>query len=771
MQSIKQNSNIHKKSLFRVIAVDKKHLLQVMQIVRQVFVFAFGMLSANGTIFGTFTPFAFALTLGMRQSDMLMLAAGAIVQAFLWQTGTQTTAIICTLLAIIAVRWVLPKSFVMSSLAAGLTLVGVNVAFAWSGVVLYGAVFISLVNTAIAIGLAWLIKNHHPEKEKIGTLAFSVIVIIALASLPVQFSWSAIALVSAVGAMLALRGKEKESLFCAIAFAIALPAGSSNFLFAVVGVLLSSVLALCFGSGDKARVAILYLIGGLVSPFVVGAELTSALNASFLYSVLYMGSVASGVLAFLVTPQSLIIREEQEVEQIAKRLQPTQVAAANRLDAVAQSFSDIASTVRNVHDILPRKTEDFNWVVERMQSSLCDNCSKHEQCWGKRYSETITALFELKPILQQTEHVGVENLPLEISYCVYPAALASEMTRAYALYRSACASRVHSESLRAALTEQYGAVADALTGLSSQLGEVGLPEYYKTRRVADFFEELGIEVIECAVTQETLGRMRATITLTHTGFSEKELHGLKEEVTRICNRAMEFPQKLSCRGVTTLIFSEKATLRPVFGKAYKAAKGEVSGDAVQQFCLVNSAEMILCDGMGTGHPAAIDGMLAAELTARLLKVGFTAQTAARLVNVALALKSDEESSATLDLFSIDLYTGKSNIFKAGAVPSFVVQNGKAKTMGAVSLPVGILGEVMGESLSVRLQTGDMAVLVSDGMLLDGSAWIIQQLELSIATRQTPQEIANILVETATLRAKGRAKADDITVAIMKLEKA
>lgn len=71
-----------------------------------------------------------------------------------------------------------------------------------------------------------------------------------------------------------------------------------------------------------------------------------------------------------------------------------------------------------------------------------------------------------------------------------------------------------------------------------------------------------------------------------------------------------------------------------------------------QFCSPAAAQMILCDGMGTGRPAAVDGSLAAELTARLLKAGFTAELAARLVNVALALKSDEESGATLDLISV-----------------------------------------------------------------------------------------------------------------------
>ena len=82
-------------------------------------------------------------------------------------------------------------------------------------------------------------------------------------------------------------------------------------------------------------------------------------------------------------------------------------------------------------------------------------------------------------------------------------------------------------------------------------------------------------------------------------------------------------------------------LRAVFGMAGAAARGSISGDAVQQFCSPAAAQMILCDGMGTGRPAAVDGNLAAELTARLLKAGFTAELAARLVNVALAKQKAE----------------------------------------------------------------------------------------------------------------------------------
>ena len=200
-----------------------------------------------------------------------------------------------------------------------------------------------------------------------------------------------------------------------------------------------------------------------------------------------------------------------------------------------------------------------------------------------------------------------------------------------------------------------------------------------------------------------------------------------------------------------------------------AARGEISGDAVQQFCSAAAAQMILCDGMGTGRPAAVDGNLAAELTARLLKAGFTAELAARLVNVALALKSDEESGATLDLVSVDLYTGTARLFKAGAAPGFLVHGGKARAVGEASLPMGILGGVSGQSRVVHLAAGDYVVLVSDGLLVDGPGWVMQQLELSAAKAEQPDVLAKKLVEAARARAVQRGRPDDITAAVLRLE--
>ena len=353
-------------------------------------------------------------------------------------------------------------------------------------------------------------------------------------------------------------------------------------------------------------------------------------------------------------------------------------AASTRLEAVAQSLSSLAETVNAVYEGLPRRREGFRWVIDNVHDTLCFNCGRRETCWKQEYTATMAGMEALRPLLEQNGSVETAQLPGELSRCIHPAALCAAAGRSFALYRSRKEARIHSEAMRTALTEQYSAVAEALGVLSEQLGRPGDPEPYKSSRVAEFFTGLGAPPQECAVTLDDLGRTHAAVTLPRTRFTPQELAALAGEVGHICRRTLEVPQVLSCKGMTTLLFSERPALRAVFGAASAAARGEVSGDAVQQFCSPTAAQMILCDGMGTGRPAAVDGNLAAELTARLLKAGFTAELAARLVNVALALKSEDESGATLDLISVDLYTGTARLFKAGAAPGFLVHGGRVR---------------------------------------------------------------------------------------------
>lgn len=83
--------------------------------------------------------------------------------------------------------------------------------------------------------------------------------------------------------------------------------------------------------------------------------------------------------------------------------------------------------------------------------------------------------------------------------------------------------------------------------------------------------------------------------------------------------------------------------------------------------------------------------------------------------------------------------------------------------------MGILGGVSGQSRVVHLAAGDLAVLVSDGLLVDGTGWVLKQLELSAAAGDPPDKLAQTLVETARTRAEAAGHPDDITAAVLRLE--
>ena len=383
----------------------------------------------------------------------------------------------------------------------------------------------------------------------------------------------------------------------------------------------------------------------------------------------------------------------------------------------------------------------------------------------------MEGLFDLKKPLEATGRVSVEQLPGQLAGCLHPMELCGCAGQGYAVLCGRRETRLRGQALRSALTEQYSAVAGALARMAEELSQGGTEDPVRARRLAGLFANLGLEPLECRVQLDPLGRLNAQVTVNRTAFSPEEREQLRDEVQHLCRSPLALPQVAHWRTVTTLTFAEQSYYTPVFGLAQRPAQEKFSGDAAQQFCDgFGRAHMLLCDGMGTGGLAAVDGAMAANLTARLVRTGFAGETAARLVNVALNLKSEEESGAALDLLTLDLYTGQARLYKAGAAPTLLYQGGKPRWLGEDGLPVGILGQVRGRELRFGLAAGDFAVLFSDGALADGPEWAAQQLGLCAAAGNTPQEMADILADGAVRRALPGRRRDDVTVAVLRLDK-
>ena len=730
---------------------------------RRLAALAVGFAGGWAVLYGALMPFGLGLTLGFAEDCFASCAAGAALGLLLHGFGAlslRSVCLLCALGAAVAARWLCARRFLPAVLAGCGTLVGAAFCFAVGHSGGAELLLYSGADALLAAALGWALRRLPPERPGFGTLLAGAAVAAALGGVTVWRFSLGVAVCAAVELLLCCKGQVRAALACAGVLGAALCGADPALAPAVAGLSCAAAAAAVLAPGRQTETIAAYA-GGCVTGVLCVQPPGMAFQALF--------SAGAGILTAALLPGSWRAPDAADPAPGQQAERPRITAAAARLEAVAQSLSSLAETVNDVYETLPRRCESYCWVIDNTHDTLCFNCGRREACWKQEYASTREGLEALRPLLEQNGGVETAQLPAQLCRCIHPAALCAAVTRSFALYRSRKEAHIHAEAMRTALTEQYSAVADALGVLGEQLNRPGDPEPYKSGRVSELFSSLGAPPLECTVSLDDLGRTHAAVTLSRTRFAPAELAALAQEVGRICRRTLEIPQVLSCKGMTTLLFHEKPALQVVFGMAGTAARGNVSGDAVQQFCTPAAAQMILCDGMGTGCAAAVDGNVAAELTARLLKAGIPAELAARLVNVALALKSEDESGATLDLIRVDLYTGTARLFKAGAAPGFLVHGGRVRAVGEASLPVGILGSDTGQSRVVHLMAGDYAVLVSDGLLVDGVDWVMKQLELSAAAGDAPEAIAKTLVETARARAQKSGHPDDITAAVLRLE--
>lgn len=729
-----------------------------------------GFSLAAGGVFGGLHPFGLSLVLGVGQSWVQSATAGAALGYLALLDPVDSLRWLAALASALAGRWLFRTTFWPAAAAGCGTLLLVQLMLSMAGLSTPAAAFATLGSAVLAaaggFALAKTAKARPRPSAPLAGQAFplAMLALPALCALPAGPLQPAAAVLAAAGLWLAYRGRVRDCAALCAAGAVMLTAADPDLAFAGLGVTAGCLAAAFLTPGERMGSAAVFL----------GASVLCSLAAPSPKALLgFLASAALGEAAFFALPRRWLAALPGQAEPVAESAARPRVASAvGQLEHVAQALTGIADTVDSVYKTLPKKGESYNWVMDHVAEELCRSCGQRERCWVEHYSDTVDGFLRLKPILEQQGRAALEQLPGQFCRCVHPVELCSAAGRAYTLYRSRRESRVRAQAMRSALTEQYTAMAQALGQMAGQLGQTVAPDEGKTARLSALLASLGLEPLEAQLGYDASGRLRGTVSVSRTTFSDEELTELSKEASAICHRALA-PFVVDHTGpVTTLTLAEKAVYDPVFGLAAHPAKEDACGDAVQQFCdAFGSAHLLLCDGMGVGRPAAIDGALACTLAAKLLKAGFAAESAARLVNVALALKSDEESAATLDLVSVDLYTGRASLFKAGACPTFVVRGGKAEPVEAAGLPVGILSSVVGEGRTLTLHEKELVVLVSDGALVDGPGWICQQLELCAAMGSTPAETARILADMAKGRASRSAHPDDITVAVLALEKA
>lgn len=319
--------------------------------------------------------------------------------------------------------------------------------------------------------------------------------------------------------------------------------------------------------------------------------------------------------------------------------------------------------------------------------------------------------------------------------------------------------------IRMVAADQFFSIADMLADLAAEFDEAESFDGIAAAKLRRLLGEYEIYPKNISAIEDKYGRMRIEILADgrETGFANPSL---QKEISKACGRYFAKCSINHFQHETMVTFTEKPNYYLEAGFAQYSAEGDLCGDTVK---LVNDGRsrhiLIISDGMGKGGRAALDGAMGAGLLAKLLSAGFGFDCALKIVNSALLVKSNDESLATLDCAAVDMFTGRVDLYKAGAPASYLVKSGRVTKCELASMPAGILRGIEFAKRTAVLSRGDSIVLVSDGITDLGTDWLYAMLK---GAEDVPvQELADDILREAIKISEGK-KADDMSVIAARL---
>lgn len=437
-----------------------------------------------------------------------------------------------------------------------------------------------------------------------------------------------------------------------------------------------------------------------------------------------------------------------------------------RLDFASKAVGNVKNDVSKVSEKMKKLySPTFDAVCEGTRNEVCETCGLKMYCYEHKGGVTRDDFARLEEYLESNGTIGERDVEKSfVKNCCKKGEIARSMNANYREYQSALEAQQRITDVRSVVAGQFSGIGDILHDLADEFRNTMRCDNESAQRIISALTSLGAIVEECICLVSNGGRMSVELTLSNK--SEKLSKGeVMREISRCCGRRFDLPTISREGNRIRIAMCEMPVFDVEIGSdQHIAGNGKLCGDCINYFNDgFGKTYALVCDGMGTGGRAAVDGNMAASVMTRLLRAGLSADSCLQIVNSALMVKSEDESLSTVDVTSVDLYTGKTTFKKAGAPVTFVKKNGRVTVREMPSLPAGILNGIKFSTDTVNLTTGDMIVMVSDGVITGDDKW----LEKLIRTwnEGSTQDLAKAVVDEAVKRRKAEREDDVTAVAI------
>lgn len=730
---------------------------------------AVGFIMSRGAVLGNLLPFGISFIAGCSLTYTPAAATGVFLGYFIPAIGSGGFKYIAAAFAVVAVKLLLGGLKRLSSNPIFLSAMAFLASFLTSAVTLSGLNF-NFLNVLCeslfsAMGAFFVCRCFNSFKNAAAGLradelaSLSVLIGMALTGIN-GFTFNGISLGHILGIAVILTAAKYGGIL----------SGS------VSGITVS--FAMCL-SGVSGEIAVVYaftgLIAGVFSSFGKYVQTAVPLVFSLAGSVMSGSPVliaqtvieaALGSALFLAVPRRAGIRLGKLFSAYPRLSTPDGVkrSLSMRLDIAAGALCDVSDTVEQVAAELSKiNSPDFGSVITAVEQDACAGCKLRLHCWESKRDDTLKAVLEMTNAVKSGERSPENAAPEEFKgRCLRVARVANAAYKRYSDYASRIAAENRIDEVRGVVSDQFDGISAMLSELSRELEKDDRFDNSAAEKAAAALKNLDIRVEECSSKTDKFGRMTIEMRVKKDPSLIINKLQVMKMVSVVCERDFDIPSVSENGGEIFIVLNEHAALRVDVGVEQKCASDSaMCGDAYKYFFDGRGHFiMILSDGMGTGGRAAVDGAMASGLMCRLIKAGFGYDCSLRILNSSMLFKSTDESLATVDIASIDLFTGRVELYKAGAAPTLVRRSGRTGKAESTSLPAGILREVSFDKAVVRCKENDIVVLMSDGAVSEGTEWIKDEIEGFEGG--TAEQLSERICEGAKRR-RTDGHEDDITV--------
>ena len=661
---------------------------------------------------------------------------------------------------IAAVYEVLISGFTLSAVLFGISMILIPplLVFALSGLFECGISFYTVFDSSTNV----FSGKQKSEKDKFNLLFFRLSALLMIFLISVSFKEYELVGISIAyifsGAVTLLIARRFGSLYgCIVGFVSSFGLSSTlSVAFALSGIAAGGLFSLGLSYG---------VVGGgalLTAWAAYAAGLVGVLGILPEYSI--AGLTVMPILKKLSqekTAEECVESERSALDMVGTVALSYRNRYRGNLGALEMSLTAMASSIKKYNDssIRPCREELAEFILE-CANKYCRACEGWGACItksDKRFTDNAEALAE---ILYTNGKISDDDLKSYPEYCSLSSNIAEAINRGAAMLSE----QSFRDMRRDTSSEDFNIIAK----LINEARIYDEREKALNEELSDNLKDVMLDAGLGDGVIRAFGERRPYFILAAEDESGKKISApeLKKNIEAIAGIRLGTPEFYR-RGKMALMEcpSEKSFAAECAISSAAGERESVSGDTATAFETESGYfYSLISDGMGSGREAKETSSLVADFMTRALEFNPEGQTVLKILNHTVRHRR-RECSATVDLFSVDLYRGDAEFLKSGAAASYVKRGSSIFRIKSKTAPLGLLKSVDAERIKIELEGDDYIIMLSDGIAQspDEAAWLLELL--AKPPKRSLKEYADSILTAAQQNLNHR---DDMTVLVTKV---